>query len=113
MTPTLATADINGLSRFALKMGYEQAEDLTELLAPSHKYNTEITIDNEDGIDTLHISKSVNTDNFPDEYGVVKPFIDYLSGYGYYIDDEMVYDYYEQQKELQKGHYGTSESNHI
>lgn len=113
MTPTLATADINGLLCFALKMGYEQAEELTELLAPSHKYNTEIAIDNEDGIDTLHINKSVNTDNFPDEYDVVKPFIDYLSGYGYYIDDEMVYDYYEQQKELQKGHYGTSESNHI
>lgn len=113
MTPTLATADINGLSCFALKMGYEQAEDLTELLAPSHKYNTEIAIDNEDGIDTLHISKSVNTDNFPDEYDVVKPFIDYLSGYGYYIDDEMVYDYYEQQKELQKGNYDTSKGNHI
>ena len=55
----------------------------------------------------------MNTDNFPDDYDVVKPFIDYLSGYGYYIDDEMVYDYYEQQKELQKGHYDTSESNHI
>ena len=113
MTPTLATADINGLLCFALKMGYEQAEELTELLAPSHKYNTEIAINDEDGIDTLHITKSVNTDNFPDEYDVVKPFIDYLSGYGYYIDDEMVYDYYEQQKELQKGRYDTSKGDHI
>ena len=92
---------------YKLTMPEELADALCERLAPSEKYNASSEIKTENGIDTLHITRTIATENFPESYNELKPFIDYLSGFGYYVDDEMVYDYYEQQKELKKGNYGT------
>ena len=92
---------------YKLTMPEELADALCERLAPSEKYHATSEVKTENGIDTLHITRTIATENFPESYNELKPFIDYLSGFGYYVDDEMVYDYYEQQKQLKKGNYGT------
>lgn len=92
---------------YKLTMPEELADVLCERLAPLEKYHATSEIRTENGIDILHITRTIATENFPENYNELKPFIDYLSGFGYYVDDEMVYDYYEQQKELKKGNYGT------
>lgn len=92
---------------YKLTMPEELADELRERLAPSEKYHATSEVKTENGIDTLHITRTIATENFPENYNELKPFIDYLSGFGYYVDDEMVYDYYEQQKKLKKGNYGT------
>ncbi len=81
---------------------------LTELLAPSTKnYSTTEGAIRWRRIDTLHITKSSGTCNFPSEYDVVKPFIDYLSDTRYYVMMKWC-TIITNNKKVQKGNYDTS-----
>lgn len=64
------------------------------------KYDVNYKIINENGIDSIILEKKVKVEYFPEEYKAIKPFVEYLNDLGYYIDDEILYDYFEQVKFL-------------
>ena len=50
------------------------------------------------GVDELTVNRTIKTDTFPESYGYIKPFVDYLNHLGYTIDDDILYNYFATQK---------------
>lgn len=99
--PTLITED--GDQVLHLNISEDEIQHIIAQTVSLDKYDVDYKIINENGIDSIILEKEVKVESFPDEYKTIKPFVKYLNDLGYYIDDEILYDYFEQVKFLGGG----------
>lgn len=96
--PVFITED--GNKKLQLHIDRQEAEQIISQMVQLDKYKVDYRIINENGLDTILITKEVKPECFPDEYEIIKPFAEYLNDLGYFVDDELLYDYFEQAKYL-------------
>ena len=90
--------DAIGCMYINLRIDDDDARDIVEKLLPPQKYRYEMEAVSVDGIDELNVTRTIRTDQFPESYGYIKPFADYLNHLGYCVDDDILYDYFATQK---------------
>mgnify|MGYP000874053848 CR=1 len=86
--------DENGNLHISLHIDSNEARHIVETLLPSQRYTFEMSASNSKGIDELNVTRTIRTDQFPESYTDIKPFVDYLRHLGYAIDDDILYNYF-------------------
>lgn len=95
--PNFVTDELGKL-HIQLRIDDDDARNIVEKLLPPQKYNYEMTATSVNGVDELTVNRTIKTDTFPESYGYIKPFVDYLNHLGYTIDDDILYNYFATQK---------------
>lgn len=95
--PHFSTDELGNL-HIQLQIDDDDARDIVEKLLPPQKYRYEMTAASVNGVDELTVNRTIRTDTFPESYGYIKPFVDYLNHLGYEIDDDILYNYFTTQK---------------
>lgn len=73
----------------------DECQEIVDRMVPETKYHRVVNTTSLNGIDEIYVVSEIRTEDFPDEYTIIKPFAEYLEALGFYIDDELMYDYFQ------------------
>ena len=94
----------NGEMDLSLTITDDECRELVDRMIPETKYHRTITTTSQNRIDEIHVVSEIRTEYFPDEYVTIKPFVEYLDALGFYIDDELMYDYFQSKNMMEDAH---------
>jgi len=97
-------ANENGEMDLSLTITDDECRELVDRMIPETKYHRTITTTSQNRIDEIHVVSEIRTEDFPDEYVTIKPFVEYLDALGFYIDDELMYDYFQSKNMMEDAH---------